>query len=199
HAIRGLGGPRAAVDDPAPRPGSPERWRPRAEARQRPLPPAHEPRGSARRSRPVMDYLSRLASCATDLTLGSLPSSTVAGAKLGLPAATGAWVAGSAQPENVRLAALAARRSPHGLSTLLGHGLKSDSLLATFANAAAGVALEMDEGNRLGGGHPAIHVIPAALAVAGELELGGARAPAGGGAGVEDGRPVRGGTRWRAP
>ena len=41
--------------------------------------------------------------------------------------------------------------------------MKSDSLLATFTNATAGVALEMDEGNRLGGGHPAIHVVPGAL------------------------------------
>ena len=122
-----------------------------------------------------MDYLSRLASCANDITLGSLPSSTVAAAKLVLLDTIGAMVAGSAQPQNVRLAALAARRSPHGRSTLLGHGLTSDSLLATFANAAAGVALEMDEGNRLGGGHPAIHVIPAALAVAEELDLGGAQ------------------------
>ena len=122
-----------------------------------------------------MDYLSRLASCANDIKLASLPSSTVAAAKLVLLDTIGAMVAGSAQPENLRLAALAARRSPHGLSTLLGHGLKSDSLLATFANAAAGVALEMDEGNRLGGGHPAIHVIPAALAVAEELDVGGAR------------------------
>jgi 2-methylcitrate dehydratase PrpD len=122
-----------------------------------------------------MDYLGRLASCATDIKLGSLSTSTVAAAKLVLLDTIGAMVAGSAQPENVRLAALAARRSPHGLSTLLGHGLKSDSLLATFANATAGVALEMDEGNRLGGGHPAIHVVPAALAVAEELGVGGAR------------------------
>ena len=70
---------------------------------------------------------------------------------------------------------MAAQRSPHGASTLLGHGLKSDSLLATFTNAAAGVALEMDEGNRLGGGHPAIHVIPGALAVAEEMGADGAR------------------------
>ena len=34
-----------------------------------------------------------------------------------------------------------------------------DPLLATFANATAGVALEVDEGSRLGGGHPAIHVV----------------------------------------
>jgi len=120
-----------------------------------------------------MDYLGRLATCAANVSIGALPAATVAAAKLVLLDTIGAMVAGSAQPENVRLAALASRRSPHGLSTLLGHGLKSDALLATFTNAAAGVALEMDEGNRLGGGHPAIHVIPGALAVAEERGLGG--------------------------
>src|SRR5260370_41405481 len=70
---------------------------------------------------------------------------------------------------------MAAQRAPHGASTLVGHGLKSDSLLATLTNAAGGVALEMDEGNRLGGGHPAIHVIPGALAVAEEMGADGPR------------------------
>ena len=36
-------------------------------------------------------------------------------------------------------------------------------------NATAGVALEMDEGNRLGGGHPSIHVTPGAIAVGEDL------------------------------
>src|SRR5260370_42474526 len=70
---------------------------------------------------------------------------------------------------------MAAQRAPHGASTLVGHGLKSDSLLATLTNAAGGVALEMDEGSRLGGGHPAIHVIPGALAVAEDLGTDGGR------------------------
>ena len=48
-------------------------------------------------------------------------------------------------------------------------------MLAALANATAGVALEVDEGNRWGGGHPSIHVMPAALAVAEELEADGAR------------------------
>ena len=122
-----------------------------------------------------MDYLGQLAACVHDIKLSGLPASTVAASKLVLLDTIGAIVTGSALPENARLARLAAKRSPHGLSTLLGHALKSDSLLATFTNAAAGVALEMDEGNRLGGGHPAIHVIPGALAVAEEMGADGRR------------------------
>ena len=123
----------------------------------------------------MKDYLGELATCVHDTKLSRLPASTVAAAKLVLLDTIGAMVAGSALPENVRLARMAAQRSPHGLCTLAGHGLKSDSLLATFTNATAGVALEMDEGNRFGGGHPAIHVIPGALAVAEEMGADGRR------------------------
>src|SRR5213594_540735 len=84
-------------------------------------------------------------------------------------------LAGSALDENARLAALAAARSPHGSASLVGHRVRTDAFWAALSNATAGVALEMDEGNRLGGGHPAIHVIPGALAVAEEQGLDGRR------------------------
>jgi 2-methylcitrate dehydratase PrpD len=141
-----------------------------------------------------MDYLGRLAAAARDITIAALPASTLAASRLVLLDTIGAMVAGSTQPENVRLATMAARRSPHGESTLLGHGFKSDSLLATLTNAAAGVALEMDEGNRLGGGHPAIHVIPGALAVAEEMGLDGRRLLEGVIAGYEVGSRIGGAT-----
>ena len=41
------------------------------------------------------------------------------------------------------------------------------------SNATAGVALEVDEGNRWGGGHPSIHVLPGLLAVAEEIGADG--------------------------
>ena len=144
-----------------------------------------------------MDYLARLAGFACGIRLADLPASTVKASKLVLLDTIGAIVAGSALPENVRLARMAARRAPHGSSSLLGHGLKTDSLLATFTNAAAGVALEMDEGNRLGGGHPAIHVIPGALAVAEELGADGGRLLESVIAGYEIGSRIGGATQAR--
>ncbi len=66
-------------------------------------------------------------------------------------------------------------RRSRATATLVGHAGKADPLLATFVNATAGVALEVDEGSRLGGGHPAIHVIPGALAVAEDLGTDGGR------------------------
>ena len=122
-----------------------------------------------------MDYLMRLARFVGETRLPDLPASTVKASKLVLLDTVGAIIAGSALPENRRLAHMAARRAPHGGASLLGHSLKADPLLATFTNATAGVALEVDEGNRLGGGHPAIHVIPAAVAVAEEMGADGPR------------------------
>src|SRR5438876_6371773 len=87
----------------------------------------------------------------------------------------GAICAGSRLDENVKLADLATERSGHRTATLIGHARKAEPMFATLANATAGVALEVDEGNRWGGGHPAIHVLPAALALAEELAADGVR------------------------
>jgi 2-methylcitrate dehydratase PrpD len=122
-----------------------------------------------------MDYLDRLARFVEATRLPALPASAIAAGKHVLLDTLGAIVAGSALDENRRLAGLAATRAPHGEATLLGHGEKSDAYWAALTNATAGVALEVDEGNRLGGGHPAIHVVPGALAVAEERRLGGGR------------------------
>jgi 2-methylcitrate dehydratase PrpD len=120
-------------------------------------------------------YLDRLAAFVAATRFDAFPDSTVAAAKLVLLDTLGAIVAGSTLPENGALARLAAARVPHGAATLLGHRLKADAFWAALTNAAAGVALEVDEGSRLGGGHPAIHVVPGALAVAEERGLDGRR------------------------
>jgi 2-methylcitrate dehydratase PrpD len=85
----------------------------------------------------------------------------------------GAILAGSQLPENQRLADLASERSGHRSATLIGHARQAEPMFAALANGTAGVALEVDEGNRWGGGHPSIHVLPAALAVAEEIGAGG--------------------------
>src|SRR5206468_548739 len=74
----------------------------------------------------------------------------------------------------------------------------SDAFWAALTNATAGVALEVDEGSRLGGGHPAIHVVPAALAVAEERRLDGRRLLESVVAGYEVGSRIGGATTARA-
>ena len=146
----------------------------------------------------MTDYLDRLARVAADTRFDALPEATVEAAKRVLLDTLGAILAGSALPENGRLARLAAARAPHGTATLLGHGVRADALWAALVNATAGVALEVDEGNRLGGGHPAIHVIPGALAVAEEQELDGRRLVESVVAGYEIGSRIGGATTPRA-
>src|SRR5213596_2390181 len=146
----------------------------------------------------MTDYLDRLAQVTAEVRVDTLPESTVEAAKRVLLDTLGAIVAGSALPENGRLARLAAARAPHGTATLLGHGVRADALWAALVNATAGVALEVDEGNRLGGGHPAIHVIPGALAVAEEQELDGRRLVESVVAGYEIGSRIGGATTPRA-
>jgi len=82
-------------------------------------------------------------------------------------------LAGSRLPENAKLAQLAAETGGQGPATLLGQSGSAPAVFAALSNATAGVALEMDEGNRQGGGHAAIHVVPAALAVSEERDSSG--------------------------
>ncbi len=122
-----------------------------------------------------MDYLDRLAAFVEAVDAERLSDTALRAARLVLLDTIGAMVAGSAMPENRRLAEAMHERRSRATATLVGHAGKADPLLATFVNATAGVALEVDEGSRLGGGHPAIHVIPGALAVAEDTGADGRR------------------------
>ena len=77
------------------------------------------------------------------------------------------------QSENANFAGLAATMSGPGRATVFGHAARVQPVWAAMVNATAGVSLEMDEGNRLGGGHPSIHVTPGAIAVGEDLERSG--------------------------
>ena len=118
-------------------------------------------------------YLDRLSQFVCDTHLEGLETSTVNAAKAVVLDTIGAMLAGSRLPENGKLAQLAAKTGGQGPATLLGQHGSATAVFAALSNATAGVALEMDEGNRLGGGHAAIHVIPAALAVAEERDASG--------------------------
>ena len=118
-------------------------------------------------------YLDRLSRFVCETRLEDLDPSTVTAAKTVVLDTLGAILAGSRLPENEKLAQLAAKTSGPGSATLLGHQDSATAVFAALSNATAGVALEMDEGNRLGGGHAAIHVLPAALAVAEERGASG--------------------------
>ena len=116
------------------------------------------------------DYLDTLARFVAETRLEDLAESTIAAARDVTLDTIGAILAGSRLPENSELAQLTQTLSGAGQATLFGHSLnKVQPVFAALANATAGVALELDEGSRLGGGHPSIHVTPGAIAVAEEV------------------------------
>ena len=108
-----------------------------------------------------MDYLDTLSQFAADLQFKNLPSQVRDQASWILADTLGAIVAGSAEPE---LRTLAAKQSHTQGATLIGLGRSASPETAALLNGTAGTFLEMDEGNRFSRGHPAVHVIPAALA-----------------------------------
>ena len=137
----------------------------------------------------AQDYLDRLSEFVVDFRLEDTDDATRRAARDVVLDTLGAIIAGSRLPENAALAGLAARMSGPGNASIIGHRqsgdcrdgdcqpghspnnqpLRAQPVWAALVNATAGVALEMDEGNRLGGGHPAIHTAPAALAVGEDL------------------------------
>ena len=119
------------------------------------------------------DYLDRLSQFVIETRLEDLDGSTVTAAKTVVLDTIGAVLAGSRLPENANFAELARSMGNAGPATLFGHRGKVQPPFAALVNATAGVALEMDEGSRLGGGHPSIHVAPGAISVAEEQGVGG--------------------------
>ena len=119
------------------------------------------------------NYLDQLAEMVHSLRWGDVPESAQCAAKNVVLDTIGAILAGSQLSENAAFAQLAAKLGGKGAASLFGHSTQVPALFAALVNATAGVALEVDEGNRLGGGHPSVHVTPGAIAVAEELGLSG--------------------------
>ncbi|MCK4988214.1 MAG: MmgE/PrpD family protein, partial [Desulfobacterales bacterium] len=85
-----------------------------------------------------------------------------------------AVIAAGAQEEEIK--ALIQRTVVPGsneVATLIGAEIRTEPSKAALINGTAGTFLELDEGNQFARGHPAIHVVPAALAVAEEMNLSG--------------------------
>jgi 2-methylcitrate dehydratase PrpD len=119
------------------------------------------------------ELLARLARFVAETPAAALPAEVRAHAALVVTDTIGAILGGSVEPEVARLHAGAQR--PAGPATLLAPGFRRvGAWWAVVANGTAGTMLELDEGNRFARGHPAIHVVPAALAEAERVGASGA-------------------------
>jgi len=107
-------------------------------------------------------YLEQLGSFIVGLTFQDLPEKTVRQARYVIADTVAAIAGGAAEPE---MKALTVRRiRDSGACSVIGTGIASTPQRAALLNGIAGTWLEMDEGNRFARGHPAVHVLPAALA-----------------------------------
>ena len=81
---------------------------------------------------------------------------------------------GMAEPEMRALASRMVSLGGDGPAPLIGTRFRAAPGTAAFVNGTAGTMLELDEGNQYSRGHPAIHVVPAALAAAARTGSSGA-------------------------
>ncbi len=111
---------------------------------------------------PVLAALARLVA---ETPVRAIPVPARVHAALVITDTIGAVLGGSVEPEIRRL-----HRETQwsaGPATVLAAGFRgAEPWWAIVANGTAGTMLELDEGNRFARGHPAIHVLPAALAEA---------------------------------
>jgi len=103
------------------------------------------------------------------LRLGDVPQEVVQHALLVVRDTLGVLVGGSRQPENAAAARMAVGLGGPGRSSVAGASEGTSAHVAAMLNATSAVTLELDEGNQFALNHPAIHVLPAALAVAEEV------------------------------
>ena len=115
-----------------------------------------------------MDYLDTLSHFASSLDYSKLEPQVQDQVGWILADTVAAMAAGSAEPELRAIAKRQAAGTPQHSVQLIGLGQTSTPEAAAFINGTSGTFLEMDEGNRFSRGHPAVHVIPAALALSQE-------------------------------
>jgi len=115
-----------------------------------------------------MDYLDTLSHFASNLDYSKLEPQVQDQVGWILADTVAAVAAGSAEPELRAIAKRQTAGTPQHSAQLIGLGQTSTPEAAAFINGTSGTFLEMDEGNRFSRGHPAVHVIPAALALSQE-------------------------------
>jgi 2-methylcitrate dehydratase PrpD len=120
-----------------------------------------------------MDYTRTLAKFCSQVSIDMLPEEVIHKAKL----CTLDYIAniyGSLELEAVKnLISYVKSLKTSGRATALGCGFKTDVHNAAFINGTTAEAIEAQDGLRFGGNHPGTAVIPAAIAIAEDMNRGG--------------------------
>lgn len=116
-------------------------------------------------NQPTSGWLDRWALFAVEQRSAALPDAVLDRARLVLLDSIGVIAAGMQEAD---VAALVRRRATGGAVPVIGSGAQAPAGEAAFLAGLAGTTLELDEGNQFARAHPAIHVVPALLATAGD-------------------------------
>jgi 2-methylcitrate dehydratase PrpD len=123
----------------------------------------------------MSDYLDELSSYICSCKFEDLPREVITRAKAVLADSIAVIGAGAQEEEVKALIRQVVEPDGPSLSTVIGAGMRTEPAKAGLINGTAGTFLELDEGNQFARGHPGIHVVPAALALAEARKLSGSR------------------------
>jgi 2-methylcitrate dehydratase PrpD len=119
-------------------------------------------------------YLTTLAAFAGSATLTTLSDAARERARWIIADCIPVIAAGMQQPEMKALVAKQLANAATGAAWVIGAGRRASAFDAALLNGTAGTWLELDEGNLFAKGHPGIQVVPAAIALAQEMNVSGA-------------------------
>lgn len=119
------------------------------------------------------EYLDHIVSFVCRTNFDALPQNVVLRAKEVLVDSLSVIAAGAQEDEVKALKERIVDPKARQVASLIGLGMRTEPSKAALINGTAGTFLELDEGNQFGRGHPGIHVIPAALAIAEDGRLSG--------------------------
>ena len=119
----------------------------------------------------MADYLDQVSEFVADTGFDNLPDAAIERARRVIVDTIAAIAAGSVEPEVVALTTRMATQE--GPSSVIGTGRCTLPATAAFLNGTSGTFLELDEGNQFSRGHPGVHALPSALAVAEDQKASG--------------------------
>ena len=115
----------------------------------------------------MSEYLKEISAFVADTNYADLPSEATDRGRRVIADSIAVIASGSAEPEVVAL--LDRMVKSDGPSSIIGTSRSSDPATTAFLNGTSGTFLELDEGNQFSRGHPGIHALPSALAVAEQI------------------------------
>jgi 2-methylcitrate dehydratase PrpD len=131
-------------------------------------------RGPRFRRQGRLTYLRELATFACGAQLRDLGADVLARTRWLVADTLPVIAAGMQQPEMQALSSRHLATAAAGKAWVPGTGKRAGALDAALLNGTAGTCLELNEGNLYAKGHPGIQVVPAAIALAQEMDVSGA-------------------------